>query len=253
MWKYARAWKINVSTMPRNLFKLDPTGKKLFPLRRPDPSWNPSFLHHKLLGPQFSFPSIVWRRIHFQNYSALLNLARNMTQPKNKVKKAKSIQNKGFRSFLGISSWWKGRNFYFPQPEELDDTSTRAETKSSIRQQLPPHVSASTAASTDVGHGTLTSLTDWAVPLPQPQTQRQQQQQYRRYPYTRTQSFDSLHDSIESLDSVAESYGDLDDDISEATASVVPDMEYETDFLLEHLGFLTAHTQPRPFQVVYRY
>lgn len=159
--------------------------------------------------------------------------------------------NKGFRPLLRMSSWWKGRKFYVPQPEDfLEEKSTRTETKSSIFDQVPSRGSALAVTNGDIYHGTITSLTDWAVPL----RQTQEQQQYdRRQPYTRTQSIDSLPDSIESIDSVAESYGDLEDDISETTASVVADMEYEPDFLLEHLGFLINHTQPRPVQIVYRY
>lgn len=175
-----------------------------------------------------------------------------MIKSNNKVKEAKTNKNKTFRPFLGISSWWKGRKFYFPQQEDFEDHSTRTENKSSILEQVPPHVSGFTDNSREGWYGTITSLTDWAVPLPQPLLT--QHEHPHRYQNTRTESIDSLQNSIESMDSVAESYGDLEDEFSETTAPVVTDMEYdEPDFLMEHLGFLTAHTQPRPVHILFRY
>ena len=137
------------------------------------------------------------------------------------------------RPLLGLVSWWKGRKFYFAQQQEdIDDTSTRTEDKEELMEGLEQVA----------GHMRRPEAT---------QLTRSPTQQHVRFPLTRTSTVDSLQDSIESMDSVAESYWDPADETSETTTPA-SNTGYKPDFLIEHLGFLSAQTQPREVEVVYR-
>jgi hypothetical protein len=146
--------------------------------------------------------------------------------------KEQKMNKKGFRPFLGLVSWWKGRKFYFAQHEDHDgEKSTRNEEKDE-RAEEP-------AGGTEPR---LPQDTYFNPPL---------KQQQLRYPLTRSLTVDSFQDSIESMDSLAESYWDPGDETSQSTTPI-SNTGYQTDFLVEHLGFLSAQTQPREVEVVYR-
>lgn len=147
--------------------------------------------------------------------------------------KGKTPNKKGFRPFLGLVSWWKGRKFYFAQQEDLDgeEETTRSEEKGVLRE------------GTERGQQpSLPQTTYFNPPM---------KQQQLRHPLTRSLTVDSFQDSIESMDSVTESYWDPEDETSQTTAPA-SNTGYQTDFLVEHLGFLSAQTQPREVEVVYR-
>jgi len=64
-------------------------------------------------------------------------------------------------------------------------------------------------------------------------------------PFVRTPTMNSLQDSIESMDSITESRCTLcDDEISEP-------LELGSEFLMEHLNFLSQSTQPQEVELVY--
>lgn len=151
------------------------------------------------------------------------------------VTKGKKIHNKkGFRPFLGLVSWWKGRRFYFAQQEDLDaegEESTRDDEKDGLSQEP------------ESGRELRLPQTTYFHPPVK--------QQQLRYPMTRSLTVDSFQDSIESMDSVAESNWDPEDETSQSTTPA-SNTGYKTDFLVEHLGFLSAQTQPREVEIVYR-
>lgn len=148
----------------------------------------------------------------------------------NMVNKGKKMTKRGFRPLLGLVSWWKGRKFYFAQQEDLeDDEKTARKDKNGIPQEQPSQ--ANLQRSTNLN----------GTPV----------QQQLRYPFTRSLTVDSFQDSIESMDSVAESYWDPEDETSQTTTPA-SNTGYQPDFLVEHLGFLSAQTQPREVEVVYR-
>ena len=72
------------------------------------------------------------------------------------------------------------------------------------------------------------------------------------YQLGRNRTTDSFQDSIESMDSLVESYWDPEDETSQATAIASNALHYGDGFLLEHLNFLSVQTQPREVEAVYR-
>ena len=141
--------------------------------------------------------------------------------------KGKRIKKKGIRLF--IVAWWKGRSFYFAQQEECDGEGTdRSEIiglEETAKRSVP-----------SVPQG-------GRVP---PQLKRQ----HLRHPKTRSLTVNSFQDSIESMDSLAESHWEPEEDKSQSTTTISNTVN-QTDFLDEHLGFLSAQTQPREVEVVY--
>lgn len=147
-----------------------------------------------------------------------------------------SINKKGFRPLLGLISWWKGRRFYFAQQEEYEEEdgedSASSEGKDG-RGRGPEQASRSTSDP----NSTL--------------FQRSTTQEQLHFHLVRTLTIDSFQDSIESMDSLTGSYWDPADETSQTTTPA-SNTGYQTDFLVEHLGFLSAQTQPREVEVVYR-
>jgi hypothetical protein len=72
----------------------------------------------------------------------------------------------------------------------------------------------------------------------------------RRYPCVRDRDADSYQGSLESMDSLTDSYWDPGDNESEATP-VANNNTIQADFLDEHVDFLKGNTQPREVQVVW--
>jgi hypothetical protein len=143
-----------------------------------------------------------------------------------------------FRPFLGLVSWWNRRNFYFAQREDpLDDESM-------LSQQKSPNKEATKAP--------LFNLPKTAY------FRRPTEMQQQTYPSTINRTVDSFQDSVESMDSVVDSYWDPGDETSQATAvasnssNTLQDAGYPKDFLAEHLNFLSAQTQPRAVELVYK-
>lgn len=67
----------------------------------------------------------------------------------------------------------------------------------------------------------------------------------------RDQTNDSFHGSIESMDSLTESYWDPEDDSSQLTP-LANNCEVPKDFFGEHVDFLRIQTRPRTVEVVWR-
>ena len=66
-------------------------------------------------------------------------------------------------------------------------------------------------------------------------------------PFVRRRTKDSFQGSLESIDSLVESYWDPDEDGSLVTTNLVQSL----DFLEEHVDFLKVQTQPRSVEVVW--
>jgi hypothetical protein len=149
------------------------------------------------------------------------------------VKRQKKKKRR-FRPWLGLISWWKRRKFYFVQDDTVDEESMLSERKP-IRQET--------------AHTPLLNLPK-ATYFNQGLTRAPQQPMC---PRTRNFTVDSFQDSVESMDSLVESYWDPEDDTSQATAvaSNTGQGDHQTDFLLEHLNFLSVQTQPREVELVY--
>ena len=69
-------------------------------------------------------------------------------------------------------------------------------------------------------------------------------------PFLRRRTKDSFQGSLESIDSLIESYWDPEDDASLATP-VATNTVQSVDFLEEHVDFLKVQTQPRSVEVVW--
>jgi hypothetical protein len=140
--------------------------------------------------------------------------------------KREKTKKRRFRPWLGLISWWKRRKFYFVQDDTVDEESMQ--TARTPLLNLPQ-----------------------ATYFNQGLTRAPQQSMCAR---TRNFTVDSFQDSVESMDSLAESYWDPEDETSQATAvasNTGQGEHHQTDFLVEHLNFLSVQTQPREVELVY--
>ena len=140
----------------------------------------------------------------------------------------KRKKKRRFRPWLGIVSWWKRRSFYVAQGDTQDEESLNIDSR-----LLDQTVSSS------VGSPHMTPyFPDWKAAKRAP------------YRFVRNRTVDSFQGSLESIDSLVESYWDPEDETSQATA-VASNTIHPTDFFVEHLGFLSVQTQPRQVEIVY--
>ena len=73
---------------------------------------------------------------------------------------------------------------------------------------------------------------------------------YQPYPFERNCTKDSFQGSLESMDSLVESYWDPEDETSQATA-MISNAFQSKDFFVEHVGFLSVQAQPREVELIY--
>jgi hypothetical protein len=143
----------------------------------------------------------------------------------------KRKKKRRFRPCSGIVSWWKRRSFYVAQADTLDEESLHgANSNGRLLEQT---------ASSLVGN-----------PQKKPYFPDRRAARHPPYPFVRNRTVDSFQGSLESIDSLAESYWDPEDDTSQATA-VASNRISPMDFFVEHLGFLSLQTQPRQVEIVY--
>jgi hypothetical protein len=69
-------------------------------------------------------------------------------------------------------------------------------------------------------------------------------------PFTRNRTKDSFQGSLESIDSLAESHWDPEDDSSQVTP-IANNVAQPIDFFSEHVDFLRVQTQPQKVEVVW--
>jgi hypothetical protein len=160
-------------------------------------------------------------------------------------------QKKRRRGILGrIANWWKRRSFYIvqdgsqeesqngvdvtieesfdeeqnPEAKEPDWDMTVEDTHATVQTPLAPsYVSAMRTTGTPPGAS----------------------------PFTRNRTKDSFQGSIESIDSLAESHWDPEDDSSQVTP-IANNVAQPIDFFSEHVDFLRVQTQPRKVEVVWK-
>jgi hypothetical protein len=148
-----------------------------------------------------------------------------------------------------IANWWKRRNFYIVQDGSQDESQngvvdvtmeesfdgepshcqdqdwdmTIEDTLATVQTPLAPsYVSAMRAIGAPPGAS----------------------------PFTRNRTKDSFQGSLESIDSLAESHWDPEDDSSQVTP-VANNVAQPSDFFSEHVDFLRVQTQPRKVEVVW--
>jgi hypothetical protein len=136
-----------------------------------------------------------------------------------------------FRPCSGIVSWWKRRSFYVAQGDTLDEESSNG---ANIDSRILDQTSSSSVGS----------------PHMTPNFPDRRAARHAPYPFVRNRTVDSFQGSLESIDSLVESYWDPEDETSQATA-VASNTIHPTDFFVEHLGFLSVQTQPRQVEIVY--
>jgi hypothetical protein len=68
--------------------------------------------------------------------------------------------------------------------------------------------------------------------------------------FVRTRTQESFQGSLESMDSLAESYWDPEDDASHITPATAT-LARSSEFFFEHVRFLKVQTQPRQVEVVW--
>ena len=130
------------------------------------------------------------------------------------------------RPFAGVVSWWKRRHFYVPHDDTFDEEPAITPY---YRKSL--NASDDTESMTEVEPRESSSHPRFISPIHHP----------RRF--SRSRTTDSIQGSLESMDSLVESYWDPDDDMSQTT-TVISNTISPLDFFSQHLTFLTQ-TQPR--------
>ena len=137
--------------------------------------------------------------------------------------------------FILLLACWKRRQFYVVQNDVLDDDSVPTAMTSTPSDKTRPvqNLSSSTSPKKHPAEAYFKN--------PRPAVEQ-------ALSVHKSQSTDSFQASIESMDSLVESYWDPgDDNASQVTAKV----SNKKDFLAEHLSFLSAQTQPRKVEEVY--
>jgi hypothetical protein len=157
--------------------------------------------------------------------------------------------------FTGIANWWKRRNFYIVQDgsqeesqngvdvtmEESFDSEQAPEAKEPSHyqdQDWDMTVEDTTATiQTPLAPSYVAAMRAIGAP-PGPS------------PFTRNRTKDSFQGSLESIDSLAESHWDPEDDSSQVTP-IANNVAQPIDFFSEHVDFLRVQTQPRKVEVVW--
>jgi hypothetical protein len=136
------------------------------------------------------------------------------------------------RPFIGLLACWKRRKFYMVQDDTLDDESVPSDEKQPEPEPSPVKLKHPSEAYFKTQKASLLLA----------------------YNLRKSLSTDSFQDSIESMDSLVESYWDPGDDTSQATAIVsnTGQGNRRPDFLTEHMDFLSSQTQPREVEQVYK-
>ena len=148
------------------------------------------------------------------------------------MRKTKQRKNQ-FWLFAGIISWWRRRSFFYMIPDEtMDEESLQDEG----------------------GEGFPLLNRDRTAPIVTPQSTRSLSglavASYQPYPFERNCTKDSFQGSLESMDSLVESYWDPEDETSQATA-MISNAFQSKDFFVEHVGFLSVQAQPREVELIY--
>jgi hypothetical protein len=157
------------------------------------------------------------------------------------VKKKKNHKRNGwFHPLAGFASWWRRRRFYVAQEdtllEEEDDSNSGrlVADNDSLLQNTQTQSSVVMVPNTSYFPKPIASTFN----LPPP------------HPLTRSRTRDSFQGSLESMDSLVESYWDPDEETSQATA-IASNIAKPIDFFVEHLGFLSVQTQAREVELLY--
>jgi hypothetical protein len=144
----------------------------------------------------------------------------------------KRKKKRRFRPCSGIVSWWKRRSFYIAQADTLDEESLKGAIIDNRPLDQTAYSSVGSPHKTSYFPGKRAATT------------------HPPYPFVRSRTADSFQGSLESVDSLVESYWDPEDETSQTTA-VASNTVSPMDFFVEHLGFLSVQTQPRQVEIVY--
>jgi hypothetical protein len=152
-----------------------------------------------------------------------------------------------------IANWWKRRNFYIVQDEEesqngVDDTME----ESFDGQQTPEAKEPRQCQDQDWDMTVEDALATVQTPLAPSHVSVMKTigAPPGASPFKRSRTKDSFQGSLESLDSLAESHWDPEDDSSQVTP-IANNVAQPIDFFSEHVDFLRVQTQPRKVEVVW--
>lgn len=148
-----------------------------------------------------------------------------------------------------IANWWKRRNFYIVQDGSQEESQNG--------------VDVTMEESFDGGQAPGVEEQDWdmtvenvMVTIKAPlapsyvAAMRTTGAPPGASPFTRNRTKDSFQGSLESIDSLAESHWDPEDDSSQVTP-IANNVAQPYDFFSEHVDFLRVQTQPRKVEVVW--
>jgi hypothetical protein len=166
-------------------------------------------------------------------------------------RKKKKKRRQGIRG--GIANWWKRRHFYVVQDEEESQNGVDVTMEESFDGEQAPEAK-------EPGHY---QDQDWDMTV-EDATATIQTPLAPSYvaamraigappgasPFTRNRTKDSFQGSLESIDSLAESHWDPEDDSSQVTP-IANNVAQPIDFFSEHVDFLRVQTQPRKVEVVW--
>ena len=167
-----------------------------------------------------------------------------------------------------IVTWWKRRNFYVVHVESQDsddregvrdltmEESYDERENSSQDEDVDVHPSDESSAATPIAGVTTTAYITPEVEKPPaklmrtPPTSTSSSTPASAVPFVRNRTKDSFQGSLESIDSLVESYWDPEDDASQLTPIVTNALQ-DDGFFSEHVDFLRVQTQPRKVEVVW--
>lgn len=155
-----------------------------------------------------------------------------------------SSKKRMFKRFFSLLKWWKRRKFQY-----LAHVETKVEyiLRDSRAETLKDAKSKESRADSDASPSPKSSFVS---PSELYFNARKQVTPRRSYSFDRPRTVDSFQDSIESMDSIMDSYWDPDEETSQAT-ELATNVQRHDEFLLEHLNFLSVQTQPQEVELMY--
>jgi hypothetical protein len=150
------------------------------------------------------------------------------------------------RGIIGrIANWWKRRNFYIEQDGSQEESQNGVDVtieESFDEEQDPeakePDWDMTATVQTPLAPSYVSAMRTTGAPP-------------GASPFTRNRTKDSFQGSLESIDSLAESHWDPEDDSSQVTP-IANNVAQPIDYFSEHVDFLRVQTQPRKVEVVWK-
>ena len=143
-----------------------------------------------------------------------------------------------------IANWWKRRNFYIVQ------NGSQEESQNGVDLTMEESFDGEQAQDWDMTVEVAVATVQTPLAPLYVSVMKTIGAPTGASPFTRSRTKDLFQGSLESIDSLAESHWDPDDDSSQVTPKA-NNVAQPIDFFSEHVDFLRVQTQPRKVEVVW--